>query len=328
MPYWELVTRSFRIAWEHKYLWLIALFSGEGGGSFNYSQRSSGTTQTPAQLQQQISTWISDHVGLIVFLGIAWLVLIIAFFILAAICEGATIRASGEHDAERPFGLRMAWRTGLQTMWVIVRFRLLLIVLYLPLFILIALWIVGLLVAIANGNRDATPLLLLTGFFLALLWLVYAVYLFFIDRFGSRAIVLEQRMAWAAIQRAHRLLFKRFGRSLLVLLLAIAVAIVVALALACFALIVVVPLLAASGIAAAGGSGPGVAVLVVAVVILLPIFLVVAGFLAAQGSTYWTLAFRRLDFDFAPAFAYPASPGYPPAPAAPPAPPAPPAPAP
>lgn len=323
MPYWELVTRSFRIAWEHKYLWLIALFSGEGGGSsFNYNQRSSGTTQTPAQLQQQISTWISDHIGLIVFLGIVWLVLVIAFFILAAICEGATIRASAEHDAERPFGLRIAWRTGLQTMWVIVRFRLLLIVLYLPLFLLIALWVVGLLLAIANGNRGATPLLLITGLFLVLLWIAYAVYLFFIDRFGSRAIVLEQRMAWAGIQRGHRLLFKRFGRSLLVLLLAIAVAIVLALALACVSLIVVLPLVAAAGLAAANGSGAGAAVLVVVVVILLPIFLVVAGFLAAQGSTYWTLAFRRLDFDFAPAFTYPAYPGYPPAPAAPPAPPA------
>ena len=25
----------------------------------------------------------------------------------------------------------------------------------------------------------------------------------------------------------------------------------------------------------------------------------------AQGSTYWTLAFRRLDIDYAPAYAYP-----------------------
>lgn len=324
MPYWELVTRSFRIAWEHKYLWLIALFSGEGGGSsFNYNQRSSGTTQTSAQLQQQISTWISDHVGLIVFIGIVWLVLVIAFFILAAICEGATIRASAEHDAQRPFGLRMAWRTGLQTMWVIVRFRLLLIVLYLPLIILIALWIVGLLVAIANGNSNATPLLVLTGLFLVLLWLVFAVYLFFIDRFGSRAIVLERRMAWAGIQRAHRLLFKRFGRSLLVLLLSIAVAIVLALALACVSILLVLPLVAVGAVAAGTGSGAAVGVVVLGIIILLPIFLVVAGFLAAQGSTYWTLAFRRLDFDFAPAFTYLAYPNYPPATPAPPAPPAP-----
>jgi len=291
MHYWELVTRSFRIAWDHKYLWLIALFSGEGGGSsFNYNQRTTSTTQTPAEFQQQVSTWISDHIGLIIFLAVVWLVLIVVFFILAAICEGATIRGSAEHDAERPFGLRMAWRTGLQTMWVIVRFRLLLIALYLPLIVLVGAWIVGLLLAIANQNRNATPILLLTGLFLFLLWLVYAVYLFFIDRFGSRAIVLEQLMARAAIVRAHRLLFKRFGRSLLVLLLAIAVAIVLAIALACVSVLVVLPLVAAGAVAAGTGSGAAVALVVVGVIILVPIFLVAAGFLAAQSSTYWTLA--------------------------------------
>jgi hypothetical protein len=41
-------------------------------------------------------------------------------------------------------------------------------------------------------------------------------------------------------------------------------------------------------------------------IILVPLYLVVAGFLAAQGSTYWTLAFRRMDVDYAPAYGYPA----------------------
>src|SRR5205807_992969 len=148
MHYWELVTRSFRIAWDHKYLWLIGLFSGEAGGSsFNYSQRSTGTTQTPAQFQQQVSTWLSDHLGLIIFLAVVWLVLIVAFFILAAICEGATVRASAEHDAERPFGLGMAWRAGLHTMWVIVRFRLLLLI-GLAMVLVIALACVSLIVVV------------------------------------------------------------------------------------------------------------------------------------------------------------------------------------
>ncbi|TME04940.1 MAG: hypothetical protein E6I61_03585 [Chloroflexi bacterium] len=319
MHYWELVTRSFRIAWDHKYLWLIGLFSGEAGGSsFNYSQRSTGTTQTPAQFQQQVSTWLSDHLGLIIFLAVVWLVLIVAFFILAAICEGATVRASAEHDAERPFGLGMAWRAGLHTMWVIVRFRLLLLALYLPLLILFVIWLVGLVSAIANENRGATPVLVLAGLLLLVVWFVYAIYLFFLDRFGSRALVLEQLMARASIARAHRLLLKRFGRSLLVLLLAIGVAIVLGIALACVSLIVVVPFVAGA-FAAGSNSGAAVVVLVIGVLILLPVYLVVAGFLAAQGSTYWTLAFRRLDFDHAPAYAYPTAP-YPPASPAPPAP--------
>ena len=55
--------------------------------------------------------------------------------------------------------------------------------------------------------------------------------------------------------------------------------------------------------------GPAWPVVVLGVIVLFPIFLVVAGFLAAQSSTYWTLAFRRLDVDYAPAtYAYPAVP--------------------
>jgi len=105
MPYWDVVMRSFRISWNHKYLWLIALFSGEGGGgfSFNYSQPSTGRGASPnfATIQQQVTTWVADHVALIVLLAILWLLLVIVFFILAAVCEGATVRASAEHDAER-----------------------------------------------------------------------------------------------------------------------------------------------------------------------------------------------------------------------------------
>ena len=326
MQYWNIVTRSFRIAWDRKYLWLIALFSGEAGGgsSFSYSQRSTGTTQTPTELQQQVSTWLSDHVGLVIFLAVVWLVLIIAFFILAAICEGATVRASAEHDAERPFGLGMAWRAGRHTMWVIVRFRLLLFALYLPLLILIVGWIVGLLVAIANHSGAATPVLVLTGLLLAITWFVYAIYLFFLDRYGSRAVVLEVINARAGIARGHRLLMKRFGRSILVALIAIGVAIVLAIALACLSLIIVVPLVAAFAVAASTGSGATAALVVLAAVIVVPIYLVVAGFLAAQSSTYWTLAFRRLDLEQAPAYSYPyqqpSPPQAPPPPEAPPLP--------
>ena len=86
MPYWECVTRSFRIAWARKYLWLIALFSGEAGGfSFNYSQSTSNTSsQTDfATFQNQVTTWLADHVALIVLVAVVWLLLVIAFYILA-----------------------------------------------------------------------------------------------------------------------------------------------------------------------------------------------------------------------------------------------------
>jgi hypothetical protein len=317
MPYWDVVTRSFSIVWRHKYLWLIALFSGEAGTGFSFSYwQPSNRTADVGSAQQQVSTWLNDHAGLLVAIAVVWFVLVVAFFILAAICEGATVRASAEHDADRPFGLRQAWTMGVHTMWVIVRFRLLLVALYLPLVVLLVAWLAGLLVALINNDAGAIFGLAVFGLLLVLVWLVYATYLFFLDRLGSRAIVLEERKAIAALGRAHRLLFKRLGRTLLVWLLSIAVAIVIGIILACFGGLIAAPLFIAAAFAASSGQGIAWPLVVLAAIVFLPISLLVAGFTAAQGSTYWTLAFRRLDVDYyAPvAYPYPAIPPAPPAP--------------
>jgi len=268
MPYWDVVMRSFRISWNHKYLWLIALFSGEGGGgfSFNYSQPSTGRGASPnfATIQQQVTTWVADHVALIVLLAILWLLLVLVFFILLA--------------------------------------------LVLPVFLVAVGLGTGIAVSLANGNSGAVAGLVVLGLCLALLTIPYLIYLSLLDRLGSRAAVLEQISARPAIVRAHRLLRKRLGRALLVWLLSIAVGIVLAIALACLLAIVFVPLFLIGAVAFASGTAAFLPFVILGVVILLPVALVVQGFVAAQSSTYWTLAFRRLDLEQAPAYSYPYQP--------------------
>jgi len=324
MPYWENVTRSFRIAWNHKYLWLIALFSGEAGGAnFNYSQSTptrGGTTsaQQISDAQASALTWLSDHSSLVILLIVIWLVVIVAFFILAAVCQGATVRASAEHDAERPFNLAWAWRAGVSTTWVIVRFRLLILLLNLPVVAIV----IGLLVAIfaaLTGNGTAGAFIALLGLLL-LLAIPYVIYLALLDRLGSRAIILEQLMARAGLARGHRLLFKRLGRTLLVWLLSVGVALVVGLLLACFLGLIFVPLILVGVAIGSSNSAALLPLVILGGLVLLAISLVIQAFLAAQSSTYWTLAFRRLDLDYAPAPAYQFQP--PPGPPAPPPPPA------
>ena len=326
MPYWEIVTRSFKIAWRFKYLWLLALFSGEGGASFNYSQSTSqplnGKNGQPpdfAAIYQPYVDWWNSHLALIVVAAVLLVLLWIAFFILAAVCEGATVRASAEHDAERPFGLGIAWRCGVATMGTIIRLRLLLIALGLPVVIVIGLAVFGFVLALLSKNNGAAAGL---GLLVALAFLAaipYVIYLFFLDRLGTRAVVLEQiAAARSALRRGHRLVRKRLGRVLLVLLMGIGVGIVVGIAIAIAGAIVILPLVIAGAAAFASGSAAFAVVVVIGVIIVVPILLLVSGFLAAQSSTYWTLAFRRLDIDQAPPNAYPY--GYPQAPPAPPTP--------
>lgn len=286
--------RSFVIAWRHRYLWLIGFFSGESGGnlSINYTTPANRTPDVGA-VQSQTIAWLNDHAGLLAALVLAFLALAVALFILGAVCEGATIRASAEHDAERPFGLRLAWTMGVHTIWVMVRFRLLLLALYSPLFVFVVAWLVELFLALINQDVGRLLALLFVGLLVFAMFFVYALYLLLLDRFGSRAVILEERKALPAIARAHRLLFKRFGRSLLVLVISLAIAFALSLALGFVSALLFLPLLLAAYLAPP--------VLIAIAVVAVPIFVVVGGFLAAQSSTYWTLAFRRIDLDYAPA---------------------------
>jgi hypothetical protein len=321
MPYWEMVTRSFAIAWRHKYLWLLAIFAGEGGGvSVNYnspiqSGTNPGSIPDFGSIPQQVADWLSHNFGLVVLVAVLVVLLSIAFFVLAAVCEGALVRASAEHDHERPFGLRVAWPCGVATMGAIIRFRLLLIALGLPVFIVLVGLVAGFVVAIINRNTGLAVGLGLLALLLFLAAFVYAIYLAFLDRLGIRAVVLELLGARAALVRGHRLLVKRLGRVLLVWLLSIATSIVVGICAAIVLAILVLPAIFLGVSAYFSGSALFWLVLVVAIVILLPILLVVGGFVVAQSSTFWTLAFKRLEIDRAPVYGYQAGPAPSPGPA-------------
>jgi hypothetical protein len=194
----------------------------------------------------------------------------------------------------------MAWRAGVHTMWPIVRFRLLILLLGLPIAVLAIGLVAATVVAFVRENNGLGFGLVVVGVLLVLPVIAYAIYLYFLDRLGARALVLEQLGARDSIVRAHRLLFKRLGRTLLVWLLSIAVGIVVGILTACALAIVFVPLALIGALLAANNSSAIIPLVVLGVVVVLPISLVVGGFLSAQSSTYWTLAFRRLDLDPVP----------------------------
>src|SRR5205807_9774719 len=135
---------------------------------------------------------------------------------------------------------------------------LLLLALILPVVLILAGLVFGAVASIANNSGGASVGFVLLGILLGLAAIPYFIYLFFLDRFGSRAVILEQVGARAAIVRAHRLLFKRLGRALLVLLVAIGLGIALGILVACAFSIVALPLaiigaaLFASGSAAVG----------------------------------------------------------------------------
>ena len=99
MAYWEIVTRSFKITWRFKYLWLLALFSGEAGGgaNFNYSftQPITSGSQVPSlpDLEGRVTDWLGAHIGLVKRPGrvlLVWL-LSIAVSLGLGVCTGLAL---------------------------------------------------------------------------------------------------------------------------------------------------------------------------------------------------------------------------------------------
>ena len=117
MDYGEILRRTLAISWRHKYMWLLALFAGEGAGlslpSFQRGPRGGAGSRFTAPTYDQVTAWAGSHAALLVGAGVAIVALLIVLLLVSAVANGAVIRAAAEHDLDRPFGLRPAWRSSI-----------------------------------------------------------------------------------------------------------------------------------------------------------------------------------------------------------------------
>jgi hypothetical protein len=238
MQYAELITRSFAIAWRRRYLWLLALLGGAdvtSGGQFNFSGvgnafngagSSTGTstpaTGGPAGLQDAVSAlgrFLQDNLGAIVLVGVVLLVVALAWWLLSCVTTGALVRAAAEHDAERPFGLGLAWRTGLGTFGSILGLRLLgLVWAIVVLGTIVGAVVLG--VSAYLSNQTATLGTIITvGLLVGAVLVLASIPVGIAFILATRAAVLEQRGPLSALGRGFGLLWSRIGRVLVVWLL-------------------------------------------------------------------------------------------------------------
>lgn len=325
MQYGDLITRSFWIVWRHKYLWLLAILGGAdaGGNGFggNFANGFNGFNRGSAgggrfnDGAATVSRFLQDNLWLIVLGGVLVLVIAIAWFLLSCVTTGALVRASAEHDAERPFGLGFAWRTGLGTFWSILGLRLLGVLwAVLSVALIVGLVVLGV-ASYLGGQSGALALVIVLGILLVMALVVAWILVGIAFILAIRAVVLEQRGAIAALGRGFQLLRARLGRVLLVWLLQVGLGLAAGVGLAI--ILIPVSILVAVIVVTAGVAGGTEAALVVAIpfgLLQLAVILVLGGMLGGYFSTYWTLAFRRMEVD-APGPAYWPPAQYPPQPA-------------
>jgi hypothetical protein len=321
MRYGELITRSFSIVWRFKYLWLLALLGGadvtSGGGGFsgnignvgnlgNPSGGPSGGSTVPggltgadaAEAFRQAMDALAQVAGLLVLIGVVVAVLALAWFALSSVTTGALVRASAEHDAERPFGFGMAWRAGVRTFWPMVGLRLLALA-YGLVVLAVAAGFVGLGVAAYLNRQDGLlGAVVVFGVLALLVVIVVSIVVGLALILATRAVVLEQRGPLSAVGRGLQLIRRRLGRVLLVWLLQIGLSLAAGIAIVVALIPVVLVGAALIGASAYAGGAPaalavGIPFGLAALVVLVTIGVAVGAYL----STYWTLAFRRMEVD-------------------------------
>jgi hypothetical protein len=312
MRYGEIVSRALAITWRHKYLWLLALFAGEGAASFSYSSFSGQSTNnygasnlTPAQVWNDITAWAGAHVLLLVLSGVATLAVIVAFFLLSAIADGALVRASAEHDQERPFSLSQAWSAGLATFWPVLKVKLLSVMVAIVSFVVIG-GIAALAVVTALGG--AIPITVILGIIGALLVLAaipFSIIFSVLILFMVREVVLRgQQNTRAALGQVLELMRRRPGRVTLLWLLSLLLGLATGLAIVG---VTIASLLVFGGLAGVAYLAGGLTAAIVAGIVLaipwLGVLLVASGAVMAFTSTYWTLGYARLDLEPQPQYA-------------------------
>src|SRR5690349_2239438 len=98
MNYGEMLTRALAITWRHKYLWLLALFAGEGAmfGLHNAQglpgRRSGGGSQLGTDAYGQFSAWAAAHAGLLWGGAIVLALVFIVLLLVSAVANSALIR--------------------------------------------------------------------------------------------------------------------------------------------------------------------------------------------------------------------------------------------
>lgn len=301
MQYGNLITRSFSLVWSHKYLWLLAALGGADVGDAGFAvvwAANFGVSFVSQALPP--SPWPID-------LGIL-LVLVIGWFVISFATTGALVRASAEHDAVRPFALGLAWRAGLGAFKSILGLRMLQL-LWVLLWASSAATAIGGLVLLGvlayQRHQNVTlAVVVVVGLEVVVAAVVAWILAGLAFILAVRAVVLEQRGPIRAFRRGVQLIRSRLGRVLVLWLLQIALA----TAGGSVQSLILFPaiLVAAAIVAAAGVAGGVMAALALGIpfgLALIGASMLLYAVLGGYLSTYWTLAFRRIEM-YAPHLAY------------------------
>ena len=322
----EVLSKAWRIIWKFKVLWIFGILAGCAGGNgsrFNFNGNSFGNNTNNGQLPQfmrpfantrpdlLIQQILSGYAGFIA-LGIVLLcVLWFVFFFLGVMGKTALIKGASKADLgveKMSFG--ELWTESTPYFWRMFGLKLLV---GLPFFLLFVILLVGLgfagYASFTNGAQGgglAAIIFGLVGIFIGVTCFIaiLSIIVGMVVEQAQNAIVLEDLGIIQGLVRGWNV-FKSAVLTIILMVIIMSVfGWIIGLILALPFIAIAIP--AAIGMAGAfAAKARGlIALLVLAgccLIAYLPVLLVLSGILQAYTQTVWTLVYRRLTSQPAPA---------------------------
>ncbi len=317
MDYGDVLSRSWRVVWDHKFMIVLGFLAALGSGlnsnsNINYQMDSSDFQKlpfidapfTPPDLSQFLPV-----VGAFAAVALCFAIILgIALWLMRLTAEAGMIDAASRLDAGQKVGFGDAMSAGWQKIWRMVGLSLLLfglvLIVILGTLLLFGLGIGGTIAGATSSSSDAAGLFaaLGAGLVAVLCCVICGLVLFVIvisvlSTFAQRAIVLEDLSVFDGIRRGWQVIRDNLGEVIILLIIFLLLGLVVGAIIA----VIFIPLGAIS-------FGPGairlfsgealssldIILMVVGGLALAVIVAAIRSFYVAFRSSAFTLAFQEL----------------------------------
>jgi hypothetical protein len=324
MDYGNLLSRSWHVVWDHKFMivlgFLAALGSGLGssGNNINYQMDGSEFQNMPfidgpfssANFNDILPVLGAMAAGLVCFAFI----LGIALWILRLTAEAGMIDAASRLDASQKVTFGQAFSAGWSKIWSMIALDLILFgTVFLVILLAVALMALTLGGSVAAGIAGSSnsgqdfaqmigPLMALGGGAIGLICcLICGLFIFFIfilviTTFSRRAIVLENQSVLDAIRRAWEVIRANLGDVIILLILFLALSIIVGLITAAVTIPIGALAVAPGAVRLISGealSTLDIILMVIGGLALIIIIAAIRSFYTAFESSAYTLAFQE-----------------------------------
>lgn len=277
VDYWDIVQRSLRVVFRHKFLWFFGLFLVGGGGSVG-------------NWGDGISTggrhWITTHVELLTLLIVCAVVLWFALVIIGLISKGALISGVSESDQGRQITFGGQWSVGVRNALKILGITLLSLVMVLVVLVVLA---IPILLPLAAG-KVGVVITVVIGAVLFFPFIAFLFALAFTITYAEREVVLRGADVFAGLHAGWEMTRQYVGKSLIMWLVTLLSRMMFAVGLVIALLVLAIPFVLI-----------GMANLVLGLVLGIPVALAVIFLSSGAFATYeyslWTLLYNELRAD-------------------------------